>query len=156
MESFIDIESLIISTPSAEWVHPNVDTIAALEQADWSEEPHLRSTAPVYRAYLQNQHKQTIYVVFQSDWFNRRESESVSETLMNQTFRLSDAEWEEFMGMIDVVLREDVWFPGDVQFCTQPIYTEICSLLQDGFSVTFLSPDVSIFKDEDGSYGWDS
>lgn len=156
MDDFIDVEPLHISTPKTTWSHPEIEDIAEFQQADWTDEPHLRSSAPVYRVYLENRQKKTIYIVFQSDWFDRKGSQPISDTLLNSWIDLTDDDWQEFAASLDMVLREDVWCPGGQQFCTLPIYKEICQLLKNGFRITFLSPDVSLYKEDDGTYGWDS
>lgn len=56
---------------------------------------------------------------------------------------------------LEVILREDIWAPGGVQFCFTPVGKQVGKLVTKVEQVSF-SPDCVLVKAKDGSWGYDT
>lgn len=136
-KNFEMIEPVLIQFGDCKWVHPEINNILdweidGINKGKWAYDK-------LTRVYLKNNKGQMAYLVI------------LSEDLENNKIHK-----KELLMQLEVILFEDVWFPGNNQFC----FTEFGKNLSEAFchsnpAITFISPDVGI-QDDNGSYSWSS
>ena len=150
----IDIEPLLIKNGDHSWSHPDIEKIAKFGYPEWAvpnEDYPLDAQIKVFRVYLKGK-ENTTYIVFKSKWFERH----LKRTMFNG-YNFTKKSWDEFLINLGVILFEDVWCPGGVQFLESEMYS-ILAKEHSGVEVTFMSADVVLCKDKDepGIYYFES
>ena len=126
-------EPVMIDFDNKQWYHPNIDNLLIWQTNSMN--PGTWSYGHLYRVNLTNLVGDIVAVILywpEAEW--------------------KDVSKQDLDNLIPVILFEDVWTPGDQQFC----FTEVGLALSKKFldsRITFVSPDVGIQKLDDG-YSW--
>jgi hypothetical protein len=153
---FVDIEPVLIKyykdKQEHSWIHPEAANIC-----DFTAESDAIRASDVHRVYLADDKGNTIYIVFKSEYMDNFVSGMYNEETdeYNYPYQLGEEEWESFMGMLYVMLVEDVWTPGCEQFCFSDFAEKLYEYIDlENAHVDFLSSDVSLYFD--GEWGFES
>lgn len=132
------IEPIMIQFGNEEWVHPDIQEMLIWEIDGFN--PGKWSYEGLTRMYIENDKKEMATLVLSSKELNE------GKTSLN-----------ELRMMTEVTLFDDVWMPGNKQFCFTKFGKKIYNAFgQNKMKITFVSPDVGINEHKDGTYSWSS
>lgn len=145
------------------WYHPFINEICQNE-LESSESGHYHG--PLVRVWLteDDSEKGGVYVVAKltSEAYDTVLSAfnwkfkgvlDPSELPLDQPKEVIDSTVSDYLSEIVVMLKEDVWTPGGEQFCFTDFGQKIPNQLEH---VKFISYDLGLYKNDDGTWGWDS
>lgn len=143
------------------WTHPDIDEICGMADGHYNE--GIWNHIPLIRITIENSEFGYMHIVAKSDSFMKLWDEYCdllgednNKCKANEFLRERfDIVYEELPMILEVVLTEDIWSPGGIQFC----FSESGKLIGDYFrkgDIKYLShsPDIGISKDGPNEYSW--
>lgn len=137
------------------WVHPNIDQLCKFKKYQFEEDDDDDTLwcHDAFRVYLKGI-KGIVYIVFKSDWFEKKES--VSEDALNNKIYLTDEEIEMLHDAISDKIFIGDWKVNGETFASTTFSIAMKNYLGKGSKLSYLSPDVAISKETNGTYSWSS
>ena len=152
-DEYIDIEPLLISISDSNWVHPNIEQYFNPVDVGKGTASH---DVDVYRVYFKNSENNTMYVIFKSNYLDEKiKSFDFDNQVKQNLFKKPYIDTPSVYDVLKVVLWEDIWSPGGIQFAFTDFGKIVSDFMSSNAEVSFFSLDCGLFKDKN-NWSWES
>lgn len=154
-DEYIDIEPLLISISdnTSNWTHPEIEKYFNPVDVGRGIASH---DVDVYRIYFKNSENNTMYVIFKSNYLDKKIKDfNVDNQKKQELFKKPYIDTPNVYDALKVVLWEDIWSPGGMQFAFTSFGKIVSDFMSSNAEVDFFSLDCGLYKDED-SWNWES